>query len=221
MHALANFNWAGVVEFLPSLAIGLYYTLLVSVIGIAVGFVIGAFVGLGRISQIKPLHWLSTTYVELLRGTPVLVQAIWIYFALPLIINYTLPSLVAGIIVIALNSGAYIAEIVRGAVQSVDKGQMEAGRSLGMGKHVTMLNVIWPQAFKRMIPPLGNQFIISIKDTSLLSVILVPELIFQGRMIAASHFNAVEIYTTVAVFYLVITLTLSKALSILEKRLDH
>lgn len=221
MHALANFNWAGVVEFLPSLAIGLYYTLLVSVIGIAVGFVIGAFVGLGRISQIKPLYWLSTTYVELLRGTPVLVQAIWIYFALPLIINYTLPSLVAGIIVIALNSGAYIAEIVRGAVQSVDKGQMEAGRSLGMGKHVTMLNVIWPQAFKRMIPPLGNQFIISIKDTSLLSVILVPELIFQGRMIAASHFNAVEIYTTVAVFYLVITLTLSKALSILEKRLDH
>ena len=221
MHALANFNWAGVVEFLPALAIGLYYTLLVSVIGIAVGFVIGAFVGLGRISQLKPLYWLSTTYVELLRGTPVLVQAIWIYFALPLIINYTLPSLVAGIIVIALNSGAYIAEIVRGAVQSVDKGQMEAGRSLGMGKHVTMLNVIWPQAFKRMIPPLGNQFIISIKDTSLLSVILVPELIFQGRMIAASHFNAVEIYTTVAVFYLVITLTLSKALSILEKRLDH
>lgn len=221
MHALANFNWAGVVEFLPSLAIGLYYTLLVSVIGIAVGFVIGAFVGLGRISQIKPLYWLSTTYVELLRGTPVLVQAIWIYFALPLIINYTLPSLVAGIIVIALNSGAYIAEIVRGAVQSVDKGQMEAGRSLGMGKHVSMLNVIWPQAFKRMIPPLGNQFIISIKDTSLLSVILVPELIFQGRMIAASHFNAVEIYSTVAVFYLVITLTLSKTLSILEKRLDH
>jgi glutamine transport system permease protein len=221
MHALANFNWAGVVEFLPALAIGLYYTLLVSVIGIAVGFVIGAFVGLGRISQIKPLYWLSTTYVELIRGTPVLVQAIWIYFALPLIINYTLPSLVAGIIVIALNSGAYIAEIVRGAVQSVDKGQMEAGRTLGMGKHVTMLNVIWPQAFKRMIPPLGNQFIISIKDTSLLSVILVPELIFQGRMIAASHFNAVEIYSTVAVFYLVITLTLSKVLSILEKRLDH
>lgn len=221
MHALATFNWAGVIEFLPALALGLYYTLLVSIIGIGIGFVIGAFVGLGRITQFKPLYWLSTAYVELIRGTPVLVQAIWIYFALPLIINYTLPSLVAGIIVIALNSGAYIAEIVRGAVQSVDKGQMEAGRSLGMGKHVTMLHVIWPQAFRRMIPPLGNQFIISIKDTSLLSVILVPELIFQGRLIAASHFNAVEIYTTVAAFYLVITLTLSKVLSLVEKRLDR
>lgn len=221
MHALATFNWAGVIDFLPTLVLGLYYTLLVSVIGIGIGFVIGAFVGLGRISRFKPIYWLATVYVELIRGTPVLVQAIWIYFALPLIINYTLPSLLAGIIVIALNSGAYIAEIVRGAVQSVDKGQMEAGRSLGMGKHTTMLNVIWPQAFKRMIPPLGNQFIISIKDTSLLSVILVPELIFQGRMIAASHFNAVEIYTTVAAFYLVITLTLSKVLSIVEKRLDR
>lgn len=221
MHALANFNWAGVIEFLPALLTGLYYTLLVSVVGIGIGFVIGAFVGLGRLTRFKPIYWLCTAYVELIRGTPVLVQAIWIYFALPLIINYTLPSIVAGIIVIALNSGAYIAEVVRGAVQSIDKGQMEAGRSLGMSHHKTMLQVIWPQAFRRMIPPLGNQFIISIKDTSLLSVILVPELIFQGRMIAASHFNAVEIYTTVALFYLVITLTLSKILNLMEKRLER
>ena len=221
MEAFANFNWAGVIDFLPALLQGLYYTLLVSVVGIGIGFIIGAFVGLGRITKFKPLYYLSTWYVEIIRGTPVLVQAIWIYFALPLIIGYTLPSLIAGFIVIALNSGAYIAEIVRGAVQSVDKGQMEAGRSLGMNRNLTMLNVIWPQAFKRMIPPLGNQFIISIKDTSLLSVILVPELIFQGRMIAASHFNAVEIYTTVAAFYLIITLTLSKVLSIVEKRLDR
>ena len=97
---------------------------------------------------------------------------------------------------------------------------MEAGRSLGMSHHTTMYHVIWPQAFRRMIPPLGNQFIISIKDTSLLSVILVPELIFQGRLIAANHFNAVEIYTTVALFYLAITLTLSGVLRILEKRLE-
>lgn len=138
-----------------------------------------------------------------------------------MLINYTLPSLVAGIIVIGLNSGAYIAEIVRGAVQSIDRGQTEAGRSLGMSKWKASLHVVWPQAFRRMIPPLGNQFIISIKDTSLLSVILVPELIFQGRLIAASHFNAVEIYSTVALFYLAITLSLSKLLSALEKRMDH
>ena len=221
MSRLLQFNWLGVVDYIPALLQGLYYTLLISVVGLIIGFILGAIFGLGRISRSKILYWISAVYVEVLRGTPVLVQAIWIYFALPLIIGFNIPSLAAGIIVIGLNSGAYIAEIVRGAVQSVEKGQMEAGRSLGLSRHLTMRYVIWPQAFKRMIPPLGNQFIISIKDTSLLSVILVPELIFQGRLIASNHFNAVEIYTTVAIFYLVITLTLSKILNLMEKRLNH
>ena len=221
MSRLAQFNWLGVIDYIPALLQGLYYTLLVSVVGLVIGFVLGAIFGLGRISRSKIVYGISTAYIELLRGTPVLVQAIWIYFALPLIIGFNIPSLTAGIVVIGLNSGAYIAEIVRGAVQSVEKGQMEAGRSLGLSQHLTMRYIIWPQAFKRMIPPLGNQFIISIKDTSLLSVILVPELIFQGRLVASNHFNAVEIYTTVAIFYLVITLTLSKVLNIMEKRLTH
>ena len=221
MSRLFQFNWLGVVDYIPALLQGLYYTLLISVIGLIIGFILGAIFGLGRISRSKILYGISAIYVEVLRGTPVLVQAIWIYFALPLIVGFNIPSLAAGIIVIGLNSGAYIAEIVRGAVQSVEKGQMEAGRSLGLSQHLTMRYVIWPQAFKRMIPPLGNQFIISIKDTSLLSVILVPELIFQGRLIASNHLNAVEIYTTVALFYLVITLTLSKILNLMEKRLNH
>ncbi|WP_099160052.1 amino acid ABC transporter permease [Virgibacillus ndiopensis] len=217
---IGRFNWAGVVEFLPQLATGLYYTLLISVVGLLIGFILGAIFGLGRISKNKLVYFVSSFYIEVLRGTPVLVQAIWIFFALPLIIGYNFDSITAGIIVIALNSGAYIAEIVRGAVMSIEKGQMEAGRSLGLDHGKTMRYIIWPQAFKRMIPPLGNQFIISIKDTSLLSVILVPELIFQGRLIAANHFNAVEIYTTVALFYLVITLSLSFILRIVERRLD-
>ena len=221
MSRLLQFNWLGVVDYIPALLQGLYYTLLISVVGLIIGFILGAIFGLGRISRSKILYGISAVYVEVLRGTPVLVQAIWIYFVLPLIIGFNIPSLAAGIIVIGLNSGAYIAEIVRGAVQSVEKGQMEAGRSLGLSRHLTMRYVIWPQAFKRMIPPLGNQFIISIKDTSLLSVILVPELIFQGRLVASNHFNAVEIYTTVAIFYLVITLTLSKILNLMEKRLNH
>lgn len=221
MQRLLEFNWAGVVDFLPELMTGLYYTLLISVVGLAIGFVVGAITGLARISRFKILYGIATVYIEVIRGTPVLVQAIWIYFALPLIIQYTLPSVAAGIIVIALNAGAYIAEIVRGAVQSVEKGQNEAGRSLGLSSRATMRHVIWPQAFRRMIPPLGNQFIISIKDTSLLSVILVPELIFQGRLIAANHFNAVEIYTTVAVFYLAITLSLSIILRFVERRLER
>lgn len=218
---VGRFNWVGVTEFLPELMTGLYYTLIISVVGLLFGYVLGAVFGLGRISKNKLLYGIATVYVEVIRGTPILVQAIWIYFALPLIIQYTLDPVVAGIIVIAINSGAYIAEIVRGAVQSIEKGQMEAGRSLGLSHGQTMRYIIWPQAFKRMIPPMGNQFIISIKDTSLLSVILVPELIFQGRLIVANHFNAVEIYTTVAAFYLAITLSLSIALRRLEKRLDN
>ncbi|TFJ92500.1 amino acid ABC transporter permease [Lentibacillus salicampi] len=217
---IGRFNWAGVIDFLPQLMTGLYYTLLISIVGLVIGFILGGIFGLGRIAQSKVISSISVVYIEIIRGTPVLVQAIWIYYALPLIIGTELGSVTAGIIVIALNSGAYIAEIVRGAVQSIDKGQMEAGRSLGLNHGQTMRYIIWPQAFKRMIPPLGNQFIISIKDTSLLSVILVPELIFQGRLIAANHFNAVEIYTTVAVFYLAITLTLSFVLQRMERRLE-
>ncbi|VEF49873.1 glutamine ABC transporter permease [Bacillus freudenreichii] len=217
---IGRFDWAGVVEFLPDLTKGLYYTLLISVVGLLIGFALGALFGIGRVAKNKAFYYISTIYVEVIRGTPVLVQAIWIFFALPLIIGKNLGSITAGIIVIAINSGAYIAEIVRGAVQSIDKGQMEAGRSLGLNHQQTMLHIIWPQAFKRMIPPLGNQFIISIKDTSLLSVILVPELIFQGRLIAANHFNAVEIYTTVALFYLAITFSLSMILRFFERRLE-
>ena len=220
MRTLWDFNWAGVVDFLPELGVALLYTLLVSVVGLLIGFVLGAIIGLARLSRFKIVYAIASVYIEVVRGTPLLVQAIWLFYALPLIIQYTLPSVLAGIIVIGINSGAYIAEIVRGAVQSIDKGQMEAGRSLGMSHHITMLKVIWPQAFKRMIPPLGNQFIISIKDTSLLSVILVPELVFRSRTIASNHFNAVEIYTTVAVFYLAITLTLSFVLRSTEKRLE-
>lgn len=220
MRSIWDFNWVGVLDFTPQLFTGLGYTLLVSVVGLIIGFILGAIFGLGRLSRFKVMNAIARIYIEVIRGTPMLVQAIWLFYALPLIIGYTLPPLVAGIIVIGVNSGAYIAEIVRGAVQSIDAGQMEAGRSLGMNQRITMFKVIWPQAFRRMIPPLGNQFIISIKDTSLLSVILVPELLFQGRTIASNHFNAVEIYTLVAVFYLAITLTLSFVLGRLERRLE-
>ena len=217
---IGRFDWKGIIDFLPQLGTGLYYTLLISIVGLLIGFALGVIFGMGRVSKNKIIYGLSTVYIEIIRGTPVLVQAIWIFFALPLIIGFSLDSIVAGIIVIAINSGAYIAEIVRGSVESIAKGQMEAGRSLGLNSGQTMRHIIWPQALKRMIPPLGNQFIISIKDTSLLSVILVPELIFQGRLIAANHFNAVEIYTAVAVFYLMITLSLSIILRIIERRLN-
>src|SRR5699024_1964581 len=125
---IGRFNWAGIIDFIPQLMTGLYYTLLISIVGLFIGYILGAIFGLVRISKNKIVYGMASVYIEIIRGTPVLVQAIWIFFALPLIIGQTLNSIVAGIIVIALNSGAYIAEIVRGSVQSVDKGQMEAGR---------------------------------------------------------------------------------------------
>lgn len=149
-----------------------------------------------------------------------MVQVMFIYFGLPMAAGTRVPPLVAGVTAIALNSGAYIAEIVRGAIQSIDRGQSEAGRSIGLTRFQTVLYVIWPQAFKRMIPPLGNQFIISLKDTSLLVVIGVGELTRTGQEIIAVNFRAFEVWTTVALMYLVLTLTLSKLLAVTEKRLE-
>jgi len=127
--------------------------------------------------------------------------------------------LAAGIVIIAINSGAYIAEIVRGSVQSINPGQMEAGRTIGLTRFQTMRYIIWPQAFRRMIPPLGNQFIISLKDTSLLMIIGIGELLRTGDEIVAVNFRAFEVYLTVGLIYLAMTLSISKALNLLEKRL--
>ena len=149
-----------------------------------------------------------------------IVQALFLYFGVPMALGLRIPPVVAGIIVIAVNSGAYIAEIVRGAVQSINPGQMEAGRSIGLNRSQTMRYVIWPQAFKRMIPPLGNQFIISLKDTSLLTVIGVGELTRTGQEIVAVNFRAFEVYIAVAIVYLVMTLSIAKGLRMLEKRLQ-
>src|SRR5690625_136856 len=135
---MSNFDWSGIIDFLPQLMTGLYYTLLISILGLIIGFALGALFGLGRVSQNKLVYALATIYVEVVRGTPVLVQAIWIFFALPLLIGVNLDSVLAGVIVIAINSGAYIAEIVRGSVESIEKGQVEAGRSLGLNSQQTM-----------------------------------------------------------------------------------
>ncbi|WP_019121818.1 ABC transporter permease subunit [Brevibacillus massiliensis] len=146
-----------------------------------IGFLIGAIVGLGRSVKNPLLYGAATIYVEVIRGTPIMVQALYIYFALPLMLGIKIDPIIAGIMSIAINAGAYIAEIVRGSIQSIDPGQVEAGRSLGLTSAQTFYNVVWPQAFRRMIPPLGNQFIISLKDTSLLTVIGVGELTRQKK----------------------------------------
>jgi glutamine transport system permease protein len=213
-------DWSYAIEALPFLLQGIRYTILIAIIGILIGFIIGIVVGLGRLSKNKFLFGLSTIYVEMIRGTPIMVQALYIYFALPMMLGIKIDPIVAGIITIAINAGAYIAEISRGSIQGIDAGQVEAGRSLGLTKLQTLYRITWPQAFRRMIPPLGNQFIISLKDTSLLTVIGVGELTRQGTIVVSSNFRAVEVYTSVAILYLILTLSISFGLRIIERRMQ-
>lgn len=215
-----QFKYSVIWESIPVLLVGVKLTIWITFFGLLIGFFLGTLAGLGKTVRSQILNKISAVYIETIRGTPLMVQVMFIYFGLPMASGTRVPPLVAGVTAIALNSGAYIAEIVRGAIQSIDRGQSEAGRSIGLTRFQTVLYVIWPQAFKRMIPPLGNQFIISLKDTSLLVVIGVGELTRTGQEIIAVNFRAFEVWTTVALMYLVLTLTLSKLLAVTEKRLE-
>lgn len=223
MTASIDLDFASAIASLPYLMKGLELTLLIAVFGLIIGFAIGLLAGLARLSRKRLLRVVSTVYVEAIRGTPLLVQAVWLFFGLNQLLvqmtGFRISSVQAGIIVIAVNAGAYIAEIVRGSIQSIDRGQDEAGRSLGLSKTQSFVHIVFPQAFKRMIPPLGNQFIISLKDTSLLSIIAVGELMRNGQEIVSTEFNAFEIYTIIAVMYLLLTLAISFILRSIERRI--
>ena len=214
-----NFEASVMWESVPVLMNGAKLTIYITLIGLFFGFILGALAGIGKISKNKFINRMTNIYVESVRGTPLMVQVMFLYFGLPLALGMRVPPMTAGIVAIAVNSGAYISEIVRGAVQSINVGQTEAARSIGLTNFQAMTYVIWPQAFKRMIPPLGNQFIISLKDTSLLVVIGVGELTRQGQEIIAVNFRSFEVWMTVALMYLVMTMTIAKLLHLLEKRL--
>jgi glutamine transport system permease protein len=214
-----KFQWNVVLETFPLLLSGVKLTVIITICGLLFGFMLGAAVGLMKLSRSLPVRKLAGTYVEAIRGTPLIVQVMFLYFGVPMAVGMRIRPVTAGIIAIAVNSGAYIAEIVRGAVQSIDPGQIEAGRSIGLTRTQTMRYIIWPQAFRRMIPPLGNQFIISLKDTSLLVVIGVAELTRVGQEIIAVNFRAFEVWLTVGVVYLMMTLTIARLLRLAEDRL--
>ncbi|WP_418314326.1 amino acid ABC transporter permease [Roseovarius nanhaiticus] len=213
-----EFDWGAAFASIPYLLQGVPYTLLISFGGLAIGFVIGIIFGLLRISPTVWLRAPAIAYIEIFRGTPVLVQVLFIFYGLPQLLGGPIEALTAGIAAIAVNSGAYISEVVRGGVQSIERGQREAGVSLGLSRFQTFRYIIWPQGFRRMIPALGNQAIISIKDTSLFAVIGVGELVRQGQIYIATTFNALEVYLMVALLYLAITLTLSLCLRMLERK---
>ena len=218
MDGLMNFDMNLVVNSFPLLLIGAGVTIQITVLSTAIGFVIGLIVGVARISNLRVLRMLAEVYVEFFRGTPLLVQIFLFYFALPVITGQRIDPFIAAISACGINSGAYVAEIFRAGIQSVDDGQMEAGRSLGMTWLQTMRYIIVPQAFKRVIPPLGNEFIAMLKDSSLVSVIGFEELTRRGQLIIAKTYGSFEIWMSVAVIYLVMTLTISRFGAYLERR---
>jgi glutamine transport system permease protein len=236
-----GFEFSVITESLPALFEGAKLTWFITILGITGGMVCGILAGLGRIAGteslgekphgiFKPIsvliRYLSSGYVELIRGTPIIVQAMFLYFAFPMLVKavtdierFRIEALTAAVITIIVNAGAYIAEIVRGSVISVNKGLLEAGMSLGISRFQLIVHVIGPIAIRRMIPPLGNQFIISLKDTSLFIVIGVGELTRQGQEIMASNFRALEIWLTVAIMYLIMTTALAMTLRHFERKM--
>lgn len=212
-------QWIYTINVIPTLVKGLKMTMLIAVLGILLGFAIGLLVGLARSGKNTVLYRITGIYVAIIRGTPLMVQALYLYFAIPMMLNFELPALTAGILAIGLNSGAYISEIVRGAIQSIDIGQNEAGECLGLSKFQITTSIILPQALKIMLPSLCNQFIISVKDTSLLTVIGVAEMTHQATRAVSSTFRTVEIYTALALMYFVLNTVLSFLLSKLERRM--
>lgn len=215
-----NLNVDLMINSLPLLVAGAGITIQITAISVGLGLVIGMFVGIARISNVKLLRWLAAIYIDFLRGTPLLVQIFLIYFALPVILGQRIDPFIAAITACGINSGAYIAEIFRAGIQAIDEGQMEAGRSLGMTWVQTMRYIIVPQAFKNIVPPLGNEFIALLKDSSLVSVIGFEELTRRGQLIIARTYGSLEIWISVAIIYLVMTLTISRLVAYLEKRLD-
>jgi arginine/lysine/histidine/glutamine transport system substrate-binding/permease protein len=207
---------------LPVLLQGALVTLEITALSVVLGMVGGSLLGIARLSTFLPLRWLTRAYVDFFRGTPLLVQIFMIYFGIPALsqgfgVPLRFDRLLAAVVALSLNSSAYIAEIVRAGIQSIEVGQAEAANSLGMNPLQTMRYIIFPQALRRMIPPLGNEFITLLKDTSLVAVIGFEELFRRGQLIVAENYRSFEIYTAVALVYLALTLISSQAFSFLER----
>jgi His/Glu/Gln/Arg/opine family amino acid ABC transporter permease subunit len=212
-------DWSYAIKVLPNLLRVTTTTIQLALLGVGAGTIIGTIVGLIRVNKTKILYPLATLYVEVIRGTPMLVQLVLIFYGLPQIIGFRLEPFTAAFLTFGINSGAYTSEIVRGGVQSIDRGQMEAARSLGMTYLQAMWYIILPQAFRRILPPLGNEFIILLKDTALASTVTMQELMRTGQIHVARTGQPFPIYIMVALIYLAMTLPLSLVVRNLERRM--
>ncbi len=210
----------------PMLLEGLKVTIIISLLSIAIGMVIGLISCLMGLSKFKVVNAISAVYVWIIRGTPMIVQAFIVYYGIPIIVqqfnpNFIISEFLAGTITLSLNAGAYLSEIFRSGIQAVDKGQVEASRSLGISQGKTMFKVVLPQAFKITIPSIVNQFIITIKDTSILSVISLAELCNQAKQYSASTYRFFEVYILVGLCYLAIISLLMILSKYVEKKISY
>ena len=226
------FEWAYylLVVYWPLFYNGIKFTMLIAISGTSIGLIIGLIVGGVRATKINPtdlplfkwtkrlLHLISTVYIEIFRGTPMMVQAVFIYSSLKPVLQWS--PLLCGIFVVSINTGAYMAEIVRAGIQSVPIGQSEAALSLGMTPSQAMFNVVLPQAIRNAFPAIGNEFVVNIKDSSVLNVISVTEIFFQAKSIGGTFYKFTEAYFVCACVYLVLTLSVTWILSLIEKKLD-
>ncbi len=201
--------------FLQGLGVTVAFTIAIVVFGLLIGLL----AGLGTLSRLRALRWLSSAYVEFFRCTPLLVQLIWFYYAMPVLSGLEMSAVSASVVALSLYGGSFYAEIIRGGIVSIDAGQSEAGAAIGMTPFQIMRRIVLPQAFKRMLPPLMNQSIIQFKNTSLVSVIAVPDLVYQSQIAAHDSYRPLELYTAVAVIYFAILFPLTLLVHVGERKL--
>lgn len=213
-----DFQWNLVWDSFPVLLEGAWLTIQLTSIAVFFGIIIGTIAGILRLTK-SPLRYLAAAYIDFIRGTPLLVQIFIIYYGLPNLIGRPVASYFAGVVALSLNSGAYVAEIVRSGIQSIEKGQTEAALSLGLSPLATMRYITLPQAFKRIVPPLGNEFIALLKDSSLVSAIALEELVRKGQILVGRTFRPFEIWFAIAILYLIMTVTISQFVNYMERRL--
>jgi len=198
---------------------GIKTTLAVTAIALIIGLLVGLIAGLGKTSKRKIFSLAATFYVEVFRNTPELVQLIWAYYCLSILIGLNMQAVVSCIIALGLNAGGYLAEVFRAGIQSVDAGQIEAARSLGLSQFQATVKITLPQAIRTMLPPFVNQSIVLLKNSSLVSVLGVADLTFRAQVVSTSTFKPIEIYTAIAVLYFILCTILSYLARLSEKRM--
>jgi polar amino acid transport system permease protein len=211
-------DFLSMVKYTPLFISGLIMTLKLTFLAVTIGVLMGLFIALMKMSSIKPIKFVASSYIEVIRGTPLLVQLLLIYNGL-MQFGMNIPAFTAGVSALAINSSAYVAEIIRAGIQAVDPGQNEAARSLGMTHAMAMRYVIIPQAIKNILPALGNEFIVMLKESAIVSVIGFADLTRQADIIQSVTCRYFEPYIIIAAIYFIMTLTFSKLLSLFERRL--